>query len=79
MYRLAAAASSRQAHIDFERANPHRVGRGTVTGRVVLTGQAVHVDDVLADPEYNWPAAAENGIPDPARRADPQGRRASSG
>ena len=22
----------------------------------------MHVDDVLADPEYDWPAAAENGI-----------------
>ena len=34
---------------------------GRSTGRVILTGQAVHVDDILADPEYDWPAAAENG------------------
>ena len=62
LYRLAAAAASRQAHIEFERANPHRAGRETVAGRVILTGQAAHVDDILADPEYDWPAATENGI-----------------
>ena len=34
---------------------PLRPGRSSVTGRVALEGKAVHVHDVLADPEYHSP------------------------
>jgi two-component system, NtrC family, sensor kinase len=33
--------------------NPGRVNRGSVTGRVWLEGKAIHIPDVLADPEYS--------------------------
>jgi len=33
-------------------ANPIVPNRGTVTGRVVLEGRAVHVPDIVADPDY---------------------------
>jgi adenylate cyclase len=33
-----------------------------VVGRVVLTGKPAHIDDVLSDPEYDWPSADENGV-----------------
>jgi GAF domain-containing protein len=32
--------------------NPMRVGRGNLTGRVVLDGKPIHIADALADPEY---------------------------
>jgi len=32
---------------------PLRLNRGSVTGRVALEGRAIHVHDVLADPEYD--------------------------
>ena len=32
--------------------NPLRPSRGNITGRVALEGKAVHIPDVLADPEY---------------------------
>lgn len=61
-YRVEAAASSNAAQVAFEREHPHRAGRDTVTGRVILSRRPVHVHDVLDDPEYDWPSAAENGI-----------------
>ena len=33
------------------------LARGTLTGRVVLEGKPIHIDDVLADPEYKWSEA----------------------
>ena len=58
--------------------NPHRVGRETVTGRVVPDRSAGHVDDVLADPETTGRRPRKRH-PDAARRADPQGRRRHRG
>jgi GAF domain-containing protein/CheY-like chemotaxis protein len=38
-----------------------RPGRGTVTGRTLLERQPIHVEDVLADPDYEWSEAARLG------------------
>ena len=40
--------------VDFNRAIPIEPGRGSIIGRVLLNRIAVHVDDVLADPEYTY-------------------------
>jgi two-component system NtrC family sensor kinase len=37
---------------EYMRQHPMRAGRGTMTGRVALTGSIVHIPDVLDDPEY---------------------------
>jgi GAF domain-containing protein len=40
--------------IQFMRAHPIRAGRETFTGRVMLSGEPVHLPDVLADREYDF-------------------------
>src|SRR5262247_4024175 len=37
------------------------VDRGSITGRAALEGRAVHVPDVLADPDYTWTGAQAIG------------------
>jgi class 3 adenylate cyclase len=41
-------------NIEYERDHPHVPGRDTLTGRVILTRDAVQIPDALADPEYEW-------------------------
>ena len=46
------ALADARAHQRYLEAHPLTPGRGSVTGRVALTRQAVHIADVTADPEY---------------------------
>jgi class 3 adenylate cyclase len=47
---------------EYERQHPHAVDRTTMTGRVALSRDVVHIPDVLEDPEYSWVPADEAGI-----------------
>ena len=47
--------------VKFLHEHPIRAGRETFTGRVMLSGEAVHLTDVLADPEYNFGDAPRIG------------------
>jgi signal transduction histidine kinase len=51
-YQFAASCGFSAELLEYARENPITPGRGTITGRVVLGGKAVHVEDVLADPEF---------------------------
>jgi GAF domain-containing protein len=53
-YHLVAACGLTEETKDFVLANPFAVDRGTISGRVVLEHRAIHVPDVLQDPEYTY-------------------------
>src|SRR5215218_9365899 len=42
-------------------ANPMGLDRGSVSGRAALDGRAVHISDVLADPEYTGQGMQQRG------------------
>jgi len=52
LYRWSASYGNTPESAVFAKANPYMPGRDSVTGRVALEARAVHVSDVLADPEY---------------------------
>ena len=55
--------------IDFVKSRPIKPGRHTITARVALERQTIHVADLQADPEYNYvlrdidPIRTELGVP----------------
>ena len=52
--RLRAESGCTPEIVAFLHAHPIRAGRETYTGRVMLSGEPVHLPDVLADPEYSF-------------------------
>ena len=52
--RLRAESGCTPQHREYVAAHPFRPGRETVTGRVLITGEAAHIPDVLADPDYEY-------------------------
>ena len=55
VYRLASNCGFPPAYETFLKSVALSPGRTTVTGRAALEGHAVHVVDILADPEYDMP------------------------
>jgi adenylate cyclase len=51
-YRVAATAGGSPELDSWERAHPIPPPRDTHVGRIALIGETIHLDDVLADPEY---------------------------
>jgi len=47
-----AASGGNPEHWEYERTHPDPIDSGSVTGRVALTGQAVQVTDLAAEPDY---------------------------
>jgi signal transduction histidine kinase/FixJ family two-component response regulator/HPt (histidine-containing phosphotransfer) domain-containing protein len=52
-YRLAASFGFDPDYRDFVARHPIAPGRDTVTGRAALERRAVHIEDVVGDPEYS--------------------------
>jgi class 3 adenylate cyclase len=50
-YWRAGVGQSKDA-MEYERENPDRPGRSSLTGRVALARRPVHIEDIEADPEY---------------------------
>ena len=59
--RLRAESGCTPEIVAFLHAHPIKAGRETFTGRVMLSGEAVHLPDVLADPEYDFGDAPRIG------------------
>jgi GAF domain-containing protein len=49
--------------VAYARATPVQADRHTITGRTLLQGSIVHVDDVLTDPEYDFEGQQLSGNP----------------
>ncbi len=61
VYRVAADHGSPDELRTLIRQHPIQSGRGTLVGRIALERRAVHIPDVLADPEYRWAEAQRAG------------------
>jgi signal transduction histidine kinase len=55
LYRLAACQNVSPEFKAFVEQHPLHPGRATVIGRIGLERRAVHIPDILADPEYTYP------------------------
>jgi signal transduction histidine kinase/DNA-binding response OmpR family regulator len=53
-YHLAASHGFSEEYRRFIQDHPIAPGRGTLVGRTALERRAVHIPDVLIDPEYTW-------------------------
>jgi adenylate cyclase len=58
---LVASVAAWDEHVAWEREHPERAGRGSITGRVILTEEVVHVADIQVDPEYTLAMGVAGG------------------
>ncbi len=59
--RLAAWAGGRHEQMAYEKEHPSSITRATVVGRAAFERQTIHIHDVLADREYEWPEGQRLG------------------
>ena len=60
--RFVAASGGSPEWWEYERMHPDPIGRGSIVGRVALSGGPVQIEDVPADPEYAAGAFSQGGI-----------------
>jgi signal transduction histidine kinase/DNA-binding response OmpR family regulator len=61
LYRAHAGFGLTPEFWEYLQNNPIRAGRHTVAARAALLGNVVHIPDILADVEYNYPGAWQLG------------------
>jgi PAS domain S-box-containing protein len=61
VFRLAAGSGEIPGWIEYLRQMSIEPGRGSIAGRAVLEAHAIHIPDVLADPEYTFLEAQKRG------------------
>jgi class 3 adenylate cyclase len=61
LFHFMAASGGHPEHWEYDRSHPDPIDRGSINGRVALTGEAVHVPDLTADPEYRASGNAVGG------------------
>jgi signal transduction histidine kinase len=54
LYRIAVSYGHSSEFLEIAKEYPIRQDRASATGRAVLERRAVHIHDILADPEYTW-------------------------
>jgi class 3 adenylate cyclase len=59
--RLVGSARAPEGLLAYVREHPIPIDRGTTVGRVVLSGREEQIEDVLADPEWNYQEAQRLG------------------
>jgi signal transduction histidine kinase len=62
VFRLVASSGGKPELLAAERAQPTRISRRTLIGRVALERSLVHIPDLFKDPDYEWPANLEHGV-----------------
>jgi GAF domain-containing protein len=61
MYQNVVSYNYPPALVEYIETHPIEIGRGTIIGRAVLEGRAIHMPDVLADTEYTRLESAKIG------------------
>jgi PAS domain S-box-containing protein len=54
VFRVAAANNAEADFIRYMQGQPFTIDRGTLTGRVILEGRTVHIEDCVADRDYTF-------------------------
>ena len=53
-YRMVASFGVAREFVEYARGRPIELGRGTMTGRVVVENRVIHVVDIQADPDHTF-------------------------
>ncbi|MDP9275270.1 MAG: GAF domain-containing protein, partial [Chloroflexota bacterium] len=62
MFHLIATSGGVKELVDYEWTHPTAITRNTLVGRTAIERGPVHIPDLFADPEYDWPPNREHGV-----------------
>jgi len=61
-FHLIATSGGVKELVDYEWTHPTAITRNTLVGRTAIERAPVHIPDLFADPEYEWPVNLEYGV-----------------